>query len=106
MDNVTKQAIKRFLANKYSPDVLRMLSKIKNYRDNEIDLDELEKMAKNREENEDFDLNKLVNIPCVLIINKIDLCTNKRKLRELQEELEDLGAFDRTFHVSAETGII
>ena len=46
----------------------------------------------------------LQNIPSLLILNKIDLCTNKRKLRELQEELEDLGAFDKTFHISTETG--
>ena len=29
---------------------------------------------------------------------------NKLKFRELQNELEDLGEFEKIFHVSAETG--
>jgi GTP-binding protein Era len=44
------------------------------------------------------------NISSVLVMNKVDLVTNKRKLKSLQEELEDLGAFDKVFHVSCETG--
>ena len=36
-------------------------------------------------------------------MNKVDLVENKRKLKTLQEELEDLGAFDKVFHVSCET---
>jgi len=37
-------------------------------------------------------------------MNKVDLVNNKRKMRSLQNEIEDLAAFDRIFHVSAETG--
>jgi GTP-binding protein Era len=34
----------------------------------------------------------------------MDLCTNKRKLRWLIGELEDLGKFDKIFYVSCNTG--
>jgi GTPase len=40
----------------------------------------------------------------VLVLNKVDLVTNKIKFRELQNELEDLGEFEKIFHVSATTG--
>lgn len=43
------------------------------------------------------------NLSSILVLNKIDLVENKRKLKTLQEELEDLGAFDKVFHVSCET---
>lgn len=39
-----------------------------------------------------------------LVLNKVDLITNKRKLRSLQSELEDLCRFEAVFHVSCETG--
>ncbi|CDW81315.1 gtpase era [Stylonychia lemnae] len=44
------------------------------------------------------------NLPSVLVLNKVDLITNKQKLRDLQNELEDLGNFEKIFHVSAQTG--
>ena len=34
----------------------------------------------------------------------MDLCFNKRKLRWLLTELEDLARFERVFHISALTG--
>jgi len=40
-------------------------------------------------------------MPAVLVLNKVDLVTNKAKLRNLQNELEDLGNFEKIFHVSA-----
>lgn len=40
----------------------------------------------------------------ILILNKIDLCNHKRKLKELKDELIDLGNFDKVFYTSAETG--
>lgn len=43
------------------------------------------------------------NLSSILVLNKVDLVENKRKLKTLQEELEDLGAFDKVFHVSCET---
>ena len=43
-------------------------------------------------------------LPCVLVMNKVDLVTNKRKMRDLQSEMNDLVNFDEVFHVSCETG--
>ena len=40
----------------------------------------------------------------VLVVNKIDLCTNKRDLKWYINELEDLGNFDKVFYTSCETG--
>ncbi len=37
-------------------------------------------------------------------MNKVDLVSNKRRLRELQHELEDIGQFDHIFYLSAHTG--
>ena len=44
------------------------------------------------------------NIPAVLVMNKVDLVTSKKKLRSLQGELEDLCDFEKVFHVSCESG--
>lgn len=44
------------------------------------------------------------NLPSILIMNKVDLVSNKVKMRNLQNELEDLGNFEKIFHVSAQTG--
>lgn len=44
------------------------------------------------------------HLPQVLVLNKVDLVTNKLKLRELQNELDDIGLFEKIFHVSATTG--
>lgn len=43
-------------------------------------------------------------IPVTLVMNKVDIVTNKRKLRGLQSELEDMCRFEQVFHVSCETG--
>jgi GTPase Era involved in 16S rRNA processing len=43
-------------------------------------------------------------LPVALVMNKCDLITNKRRMRGLQSELEDLCRFDQVFHVSCETG--
>ena len=42
--------------------------------------------------------------PSTLVLNKVDLISSKRKMRELQAELEDLNPFEEVFHVSCETG--
>jgi GTP-binding protein Era len=43
-------------------------------------------------------------LPCILVMNKVDLIDNKRKMRTLQSEIEDLARFEAIFHVSCETG--
>ena len=40
----------------------------------------------------------------ILVVNKIDLCANKRDLKWYINELEDLGNFDKIFYTSCETG--
>jgi GTP-binding protein Era len=44
------------------------------------------------------------SLPSILVLNKVDLVTNKVKLRTLQNELEDLGSFEKIFHTSVTTG--
>jgi GTPase Era involved in 16S rRNA processing len=43
-------------------------------------------------------------LPVTLVMNKVDLVTNKRRMRGLQAELEDLCKFEHVFHISCETG--
>jgi len=61
----------------------------------------------NNKRNYNYDIDSATyepkNISSILVLNKIDLVENKRKLKALQEELEDLGAFDKVFHISCET---
>ena len=40
------------------------------------------------------------HMPSVLVMNKVDLVTNKVKMRSLQNEIEDLGEFEKIFHTS------
>lgn len=85
------------------PSQLKMMNKLKtmDYK-SKIEVDELIKLSKEFKENErDYESKNISNI---LVLNKMDLVTNKRRLRELQEELEDLGIFDKIFHISALTG--
>lgn len=43
-------------------------------------------------------------LPCILVMNKVDIVDNKRRMRALQSEVEDLARFEHIFHVSCETG--
>jgi len=43
-------------------------------------------------------------MPVSLVLNKVDLVTNKKKLRSLQAELEDMCPFEDVFHISCESG--
>ena len=43
-------------------------------------------------------------LACVLVLNKVDLITNKRRMRNLESELHDLARFDHTFHISCTSG--
>lgn len=47
---------------------------------------------------------ELVPINKVLVMNKVDLVTNRRKFNHLRQELEDIGKFDHIVNVSATTG--
>jgi GTP-binding protein Era len=48
--------------------------------------------------------NEITTFPKALIINKMDLCTNKKKLNWLVSEIEDLSKFEAKFFISCETG--
>ena len=81
-----------------------MLQKISNFKRkfkniNEInDQEDISKIQEISSPDESDILSK------ALIVNKIDLCTNKRDLKWYLNELEDLGNFDKTIYVSCETG--
>ena len=40
----------------------------------------------------------------ILVLNKMDVCFNKRKLKWIIAEMEDLTRFDQTFYISSITG--
>jgi small GTP-binding protein len=99
LDITTSEAIKRLLSHKYKPSLLKILSRFKNV--DEVNIDEITKIQNEEIDKQEFEPK---NISTLLIMNKIDLVVNKRKLKNLQEELEDMGAFDKIFHVSCTTG--
>jgi GTP-binding protein Era len=105
LDLVTKEAIKRLLSHKFKPSLLKLINKIKSINEEHISIEQIMKIQKDMDKNEIDSLDyEAKNISSVLVMNKVDLVTNKRKMKTLQEELEDLGAFDKVFHVSCETG--
>lgn len=40
----------------------------------------------------------------VLVLNKVDLCLNKRRIQQIKDEIEDFIHFEKVFIVSAKTG--
>lgn len=102
LDIVTKESIKRLLSHRYKPSLLNTIKKIKAMNVSEASLEDITKLQQDIKIDElDYEPKTLSS---VLVMNKIDLITNKRRLKTLQEELEDLGSFDKVFHVSCETG--
>jgi GTP-binding protein Era len=103
LDTVTNEAIKRLLAHKYKPSLLKVMNKFKNSNPgDDVSIEQVEKIM-NESNLDDID-HEPRSISTVLVMNKVDLVVNKRKVKRLQEELEDLGAFDKVFHVSCNTG--
>lgn len=103
LDNLVKESVKRFLRIKVEPSQLKLINKLKSMDSgNSMDLNDLIKISKEFKENEKEYESKIISN--ILVLNKMDLVTNKRRLRELQEELEDIGLFDKVFHISALTG--
>jgi len=47
---------------------------------------------------------EIVPVNSALVMNKVDLVTNRRKFNYLRQELEDIGKFDYVFNVSSKTG--
>lgn len=105
LDIVTSEAIKRLLSHKFTPSMLKVINKIKSSREEDMSIEQLvriqQEVDKSGVDNLDYEAK---TISSILVMNKVDLVTNKRKLKSLQEELEDIGHFDKVFHVSCETG--
>ena len=101
LDIVTKEAIKRLLSHRYKPSLLSFMTRMRNMKD--LDLEELIRMQGESMEL-DKDDHEARSISTILVMNKVDLVTSKRRLKSLQEELEDIGAFDKVFHISCSTG--
>ncbi|CAD8157660.1 unnamed protein product [Paramecium octaurelia] len=76
-------------------NVMSRLNKIK------VDQEQLRSYFRNED---DFRLSEDKPIPKILVFNKMDLCFNKKKLKWLQTEMEDLGKYDQTFYISSLTG--
>ena len=72
--------------------------------DPSVDLDYLNRRLKELQEKADRNQSVEGGLPSILVLNKVDLVTNKRKMRNLQSELDDLARFDHIFHISCETG--
>lgn len=105
VNTAIKDAVKRLRNSTRTTSEQRFLDRIKASRDDgDIPLpSELKKeFLEIAEQDEDLP----AQVPSVLVINKMDLVTNKSKtkMRELQHELEDLGQFEKTLFVSALTG--
>lgn len=105
LDIVTREAIKRLLNQKLTPSILKVINKMKATPEEDISI---EHVAKLQQEIENSGVDKLdyesKHLSTILVLNKVDLVINKRKLKSLQEELEDIGSFDKVFHISCETG--
>ena len=105
LDIVTRETIKRLLSHKFKPSLLKLTNKIKSLKTEDVSLEEISRIQNevNSENIDNVDYEQR-NLSSILVMNKVDLVSNKRKLKNMQEEIEDLGAFDKVFHVSCETG--
>lgn len=112
VDRVVKLAINRFFKLSSDYKSRKLSEKLKEEGDNftvekiielSNQIDEEIKMSFKEEDYQNI-TSMTHSIPAVLVMNKIDLASNKRKLKHKREELESLGKFDKVFYVSCETG--
>ena len=82
-----------------------VLKKLNN-KVNEMKFFRLAKSLDIDDKNVDEEINKSKpqKLSKILVVNKIDLCTNKRDLKWYINDLEDIGNFDKIFYTSCETG--
>lgn len=103
LDDPLREAIYRLRNQQYSESAQakrRLVRKMTNDPlGSEKFLQELESMVDLK--TDEFDSK---HIPTYLVMNKIDLCSNKRKLKESIDELEHIGKFEKIFYTSSETG--
>lgn len=104
IDRLLKLSISRVFKIDNNIKVRKLADKIK---EKDITLEEFLAYNRKLEESrsdEGSNLDDYSHVSTILVLNKIDLVTNKRKLKALQDEIENLGKFDKVFHVSTVTG--
>ena len=107
IDRVLKLTINRFFKLTSHYKTKKIAEKIKSESMDNMTIEDLiDYSNKIGEELKQEMINNSVfqTIPAILVLNKVDLATNKRKLKQTQDELEMLGKFDKTFHISCNTG--
>jgi GTP-binding protein Era len=83
VDIVAKESVKRLKAMKVLPKNIKLNAKDIEGKDLETELESMQSM---------------------LIVNKVDLVVNKKKMKEIVAEIEDIGNFNKTHYISALTG--
>mmetsp|Transcript_17539 Transcript_17539/g.29587 ORF Transcript_17539/g.29587 Transcript_17539/m.29587 type:complete len:304 (+) Transcript_17539:458-1369(+) len=92
-----KGSLIRLKNTKVDPSDQKIIQSIKQQ---DFDGDDFSKFEMSQEEKNLYSY----QIPSILVLNKIDLVSSKKRLKELQNEVEDLCQFDKIFHVSCQTG--
>lgn len=101
MDDSLKEALHRLKRMNINDNHLRKLRKLKQEDQNpDVSKELIDELRRNDTEDKFGDQ----TIPTYLVLNKVDLCTNKRKLKWLVSDLEDVARFEKIFYTSAETG--
>jgi len=102
VDDAIKEALHRLKKQRLNESYRKKIRRMKIEEDNNNLTEEFfEEMFK--EDPEEDHLGDQT-IPTYLVLNKIDLCSNKRKLKNLINELEEISRFEKIFFTSAETG--
>jgi GTP-binding protein Era len=103
VDDAIKEALHRLKKQRLNEGYRKKMRKMKQDEDNIELTEEFMNEMFNEEVVEEDNLGDQT-IPTYLVLNKIDLCMNKRKLKNLINELEEISRFEKIFFTSAETG--
>jgi len=101
VDDAIREALKRLKRMKLGETYREKMRRLKEVEHIEELTPEIIEQLSKEDSDDDFGDQ---TIPIYLILNKIDLCTNKRKLKTLINELEEISRFEKVFFTSAETG--
>lgn len=106
IDDKLREALKRLNNLPYNEAERKKLDLISNLDKTDPFVAEQASKALSIDTNNDSVVKALRNsaFPKVLVLNKMDLCTNRKKLNWLVAEMEDLSKFEEKFFVSSETG--
>ena len=103
VDAAIKEALHRLKKQRLNEGYRKKMRKMKLDEDNVELTEEFMNEMFNEEVEEEDNLGDQT-IPTYLVLNKIDLCMNKRRLKNLINELEEISRFEKIFFTSAETG--